>query len=229
MIRGVRGLRKAVFAAIASAASGVALWIPGALFAGEYAPDPPADSFLTDGDPPGFLLAEAGHGPGAEGAPPPEAGEVPPERLERWRSMSPGERDRIRERYRRWKELPPEERERILERRRRWENLPREEREYLKERRALLREAGPQQRRVVRRFFARMRSLPPPARRMARGKILEWRSLPPHEREEAMLSWPFYRDLSERERDTLRWFLFGRPGDRPPGGGPFPRRAPPRD
>ena len=49
-----------------------------------------------------------------EGAPRP--GVITPERLERWRSKTPEEREQIRERYHRWKELPPERRERILER-----------------------------------------------------------------------------------------------------------------
>jgi len=33
-----------------------------------------------------------------------------------------------------------------------------------------------------------------------------------------MRSWSFYRGLSDRERATLRWFLFARPGERPPRG-----------
>jgi hypothetical protein len=68
----------------------------------------------------------------------------------------------------------------------------------------------------VRKLFARMRSLPPGERSAARQKIREWRSLPPGEREEAMRSWPLFHGLSDRERDTLRWFLFARPGVRPP-------------
>jgi hypothetical protein len=79
-----------------------------------------------------------------------------------------------------------------------------------------MKEAGPEDRVVVRKFFDRMHSLPPGVRSAARQKIWEWRSLPPGEREEAMRSWPFYRDLSEPERGTLRWFLFARPGERPP-------------
>ncbi len=141
---------------------------------------------------------------------------VSPERLERWRAMPPEERERIRERYRRWKELPPEKRERILERHRRWRELPEEQRRYLKERREMLNDAGPEDRVVVRKFFARMRSLPPEARGAERQKIREWRSLPPGEREEAISAWPFYRGLSDRERGVLRWFLFARPGERPP-------------
>ena len=148
----------------------------------------------------------------------PQGEPLSPERLERWRTMSPEERERVRERYRRWKELSPEQRERIKERNRRWRELPEEQRRYLKDRRELFSDAGPEDRGVVRKFFALMRSLPPEARSAARQKIWEWRSLPPGEREEEMNSWPFYHGLSDRERVTLRWFLFARPGERPPRG-----------
>ncbi len=165
----------------------------------------------------GAALAAGEDARGAVATDPAGEGSPSPDRLERWREMSPEERERIRERYRRWKDLPPEKRERIIERNRRWMKLPPEERGYLKERRELLQGAGPEVRAVVRKFFARMRSLPPPARRLARRNLREWRSLPAEERDEAMRSWPFYRGLSGRERETLRWFLFGRPGDPPPG------------
>ena len=138
------------------------------------------------------------------------------ERLERWRAMSPEERERIRERYRRWKELSPEQRARIVERKRRWRELPEEQRRYLKDRRELMKDAGPEDRVVVRNFFHRLHSLSAEARGAERKQIWEWRALPAGEREEAMRSWPFYRGLSGRERDTLRWFLFARPGERPP-------------
>ena len=71
---------------------------------------------------------------------------------------------------------------------------------------------------VVRDFFHWMRSLPPEERRAERKKIWTWRALPSGEREEAMRSWSYYRGLSGRERETLRWFLFARPGERPPNG-----------
>ena len=38
-----------------------------------------------------------------------------------------------------------------------------------------------------------------------------------------MRSWPFYRRLSDQERDTLRWFLFAPAGERHERGGPPPR------
>ena len=164
---------------------------------------------------PGNALAR---GAGMEPPDSPRVDNVPQERLERWRAMPPEERERIRERYRRWKELPPEKRERIMERHRRWRELPEEQRRYLKDRRELLRDAGPEDRVVVRKFFDRIHSLPPELRKATRQKIWEWRSLPPGEREEEMNSWPFYHGLSDRERVTLRWFLFARPGERPPRG-----------
>ncbi len=164
------------------------------------------------------VLARAAGEEAAESIAPdrPQGEPLSPERLERWRAMSPEERERFRERYRRWKELSPEQRERIMERKRQWRELPEERRRYLKDRRELLKDAGPEDRSVVRKFFARMHSLPPEARSAARQKIWEWRSLPPGEREEAMRFWPFYSGLSDRERDTLRWFLFAPPGERPP-------------
>ncbi|HZD54804.1 MAG TPA: DUF3106 domain-containing protein, partial [Candidatus Aquicultoraceae bacterium] len=54
--------------------------------------------------------ARIGAARGDGGGRPAPAGDVTPEKVERWRKMTPGERDRIRERYRRWKELPPERR-----------------------------------------------------------------------------------------------------------------------
>ena len=202
---------------------GILLSLPGTAFAqgGEQVLSREPGLFPGEAD----VLARAAGEEAAESIAPdrPRGEPVSPERLERWRSMSPEERERIRERYRRWKELPPEERERIKERHRRWRELPEEQRRYLKDRRELMKDAGPEDRVVVRKFFDRMHSLPPGARSAARQKIWEWRSLPPGEREEAMGSWPFYRDLSEPERETLRWFLFAPAGERHEPGGPPPR------
>lgn len=192
-----RFVRTIVFAVFLSS-PGILLSLSGTAFAGLPARAAGEDS----------AESIAPHRPGGE--------PVSPERLERWRAMPPEERERIRERYRQWKELPPEKRERILERHRRWRELPEEQRRYLKERRELLKSAGPEDRAAVRKFFDRMRSLPPETRTEARRKIREARSLPPGEREEAMLSLPFYSGFSDRERDTLRWFLFAGPGERSP-------------
>lgn len=214
---------RAILTAVFPAMIGLLMSSPGVLLAREPGPDLPADPVFLAGEPPLLLPAEANRGLRKEAADSPGIENIPPERLERWRAMPPEERERIRERYRRWKELPPERRKRIIERNRRLRQLPEEQRNYLKDRRELLKDAGPEELRVVRKFFARMRSLPPPARRIARRKIWEWRSLPPGEREEAMLSWPFYRGLSDRERETFRWFLFARPGDQRIDGDRAPR------
>ena len=151
---------------------GILLSLPGTAFAqgGEQGLSREPGLFSGEAD----VLARAAAEEAAESiAPDRLRGEpVSPERLERWRSMSPEERERIRERYRRWKELPPEERERIKERHRRWRELPEEQRRYLKDRRELMKDAGPEDRVVVRKFFDRMHSLPPGVAQCGKAKDL---------------------------------------------------------
>jgi len=144
-----------------------------------------------------------------------QAGEITPEKIERWRRMPPEQRERIRERYRRWKALPPERRERVLERRRTWGSLPRESRRYLRDRREIYRRAGPEERRAIRKFVRGMREMPPHRRRQFQQRIGELREVPAPDRESRMTVWPLYRRLSPAERDAVNRFLF----DRPPGSG----------
>jgi hypothetical protein len=170
--------------------------------------------------------------PRREMAPEARGGRVAPERitpdkLERWRSMSPEEQDRARERYRRWKSLPPERQERILERERRWQKLPEEDRRYLRERRQLFREAPPERRQVIGGFFRHMEEMPRERRREMRNFVWQLRDLPPADRDRRLMEWPYYRGLSPGERGVLRDFLFselagppgapsGRGGEGPP-------------
>lgn len=138
-------------------------------------------------------------------------GQVTPERIERWRRMSPEEREQIRERYRRWKDLPPERRERSLERSRRWRELPERDRRFLRERREMYRNAWPDEKRVIDKFFVRMRQLPPERRRALQRRIAEWRELPAAERDERLMDWPFYGSLRPEEQGVIRRYLFSEP------------------
>ncbi len=147
-----------------------------------------------------------------------QAGEVTPDKLERWRRMSPEERERIREKYHRWKELTPERRERILERRRKWRELPEGERSYLRQRREIYRSARPEEKQVIKGFFRRWRELPPERRQALRRKFMEWRGLPAAERYERMTNEPFYRNLSPHERQVVERFLYLEPSRTPPPG-----------
>jgi hypothetical protein len=140
-----------------------------------------------------------------------QPGRVTPEKLERWRGMSPEERDRIRERYRRWKELPPERRDRLMERSRRWRELPERDRRFLRERREMYRNAWPDEKRTIDKFFARWRQLPPEGRRALQRRIAEWRALPAAERDERMAGWSFYNRLRPEEQGVIRRFLFSEP------------------
>ncbi len=150
-------------------------------------------------------------------------GEVTPEKLERWRTKTPEERERIRRRYHRWKELPPEQRERILERRKRWRELPEEQRRALRKRREAFRNAPPEERRAIEKFFRQMRQLPPEQRHAMRRNLSEMGGLPAHDRNERLMDWPFYRQLSPAEREAVTRFLFPNP---PPGPGSGPPGSP---
>jgi len=155
-------------------------------------------------------------------------GEITPDRLERWRQMTPEERERVRERYRRWKELPPEQQERILERRRRWRELPESERNYLRERREIYRNAWPEEKAVINKFFRRWRELPPERRQALKRKFVEWRVMPAAERDEQMMNWPFYRNLPPDDQRVIRRFLFSEPVPQPsPDRRNSPGNAPP--
>ncbi len=84
-----------------------------------------------------------------------------PEKLERWRTMTPAERERIRERYHRWKKLPQQQREKILERKRVWRELPEGQRRFLRQRREIYRDARPREKKAIEKFVNRWKQLPP--------------------------------------------------------------------
>ena len=148
------------------------------------------------------------------------AGDVTPEKLERWRTMTPEERERIRRRYHRWKELPPERRERILERRKRWRELPEEQRRSLMQRREIYRSAPPEEKRAIEKLFRYWRGLPPDRRHAMRRDLSDMRSLPVPDRDERLMGWPFYRQLSPEERKAITPFLFPNPQPGPERGLP---------
>jgi len=147
-----------------------------------------------------------------------QAGDVTPEKLDRWRSMTPEERERLRERYLRWKTLPPERRKQILERRQRWSRLPEEQRRFLMQRREIYRNAGQEEKRAIEKLFRRWRQLPPERRQAMRRNLAEMRKLPASQRDERLMDWPFYRRLTPDERKSVNRFLFLEPSPGPMGG-----------
>jgi Protein of unknown function (DUF3106) len=147
-----------------------------------------------------------------------QASEVTPEKLDRWRSMTPEERERLRKRYLRWKSLPPERRKQILERRQRWSKLPEEQRRFLMQRREIYRNAGEEEKRAIKKLFRRWRQLPPERRQAMRRNLAEMRTLPVPQRDERLMDWPFYRRLAPDERKAVNRFLFSEPSPGPMGG-----------
>jgi hypothetical protein len=52
----------------------------------------------------------------------------------RWRNLSPRERENVIKNYRRWKNLPPQDKEHLREEWDRYQNLPKDRREQLRDR-----------------------------------------------------------------------------------------------
>jgi len=53
---------------------------------------------------------------------------------ERWRNLSPKERENIQRNYRHWQKLPPKDKDHLREEWNRWQNLPQDRRDQLKNR-----------------------------------------------------------------------------------------------
>ncbi len=82
---------------------------------------------------------------------------------ERWRKLSPKQREKLRERYRDFKKLPAQDQARVRKNFERWQKL------------------SPEQRRAARGQYKRWQELPPEKRDKLRER---WRSLTPEQRKE---------------------------------------------
>jgi hypothetical protein len=92
-----------------------------------------------------LLLSERGRGWGDENRSmdrqyrewqslPPEQKEMLRQRMDRYKDLSPQERDLYQRRYQQWQELSPEERNRIQEDLKHWKNLSPQERDAIRRR-----------------------------------------------------------------------------------------------
>lgn len=108
------------------------------------------------------------------------------EALERWRQMSPQEKQELRNRYQRWKSLAPEEREELRKKFEIWRGMT------------------PDEKKVIRRNFERWRNLPPQQQERLRERWDRWRNLPPERREVLRRRFQKLQQLSPEERRQLR-------------------------
>ena len=82
---------------------------------------------------------------------------------ERWKKLSPKQREKVRERYEKFGKLPPKEQARVRKNLERWQKL------------------SPDQRKAARESYKRWRDLPPEKRDQLRER---WRELTPEQRKE---------------------------------------------
>lgn len=69
---------------------------------------------------------------------------------ERWRQLTPGEKERVWQNYERWRALPPKEKEHLEEEWDRWRSLPQDRRDELIRRFDELRRLSPEEERKLR-------------------------------------------------------------------------------
>lgn len=55
------------------------------------------------------------------------------ERMQRWQSLPPEKRERLRQRYEKFKQLPPEEQEAVKQRYNKWREMPAEDRRAMRD------------------------------------------------------------------------------------------------
>lgn len=83
------------------------------------------------------------------------------EKWDRYESLSPEEKARLRDRYRQWESLPPEKQQDLRQRMDRLKELPPDDRELLRKRHEQWRELSPQERQRIRDELRRWNELSP--------------------------------------------------------------------
>lgn len=90
---------------------------------------------------------------------------------EDWQSLTPDQRQELRERYRRFQNLSPQEQEQLRQRYERYKELSPERRQKMKERHERLQQLSPQQREQLRREWRQLKELPPEQRSQRRREL----------------------------------------------------------
>lgn len=94
-----------------------------------------------------------------------------------------GQRSPAGENWDRYESLSPEEKARLRERYRQWESLPPEKQQDLRRRMDRLKELPPDDRELLRKRHEQWQELPPQERQRLRENLRRWNELSPEERE----------------------------------------------
>ncbi|MBY0505160.1 MAG: DUF3106 domain-containing protein [Bryobacteraceae bacterium] len=132
--------------------------------------------------------------PGLKKGPPPPARAM----IERWREMSPDERQQMVDR------LPPERREAFRRRMEMWDSLNPQERKGAGDRLDRFRDLPPAQQRAARQAFRQFNQLPPERRREMRQEMTVLRGMSDEERTARLNSDDFRSKFDARERGLLQ-------------------------
>ncbi len=142
--------------------------------------------------------------------------------LERWRQMSPEERQDLKKRYRRWKSLSPEKKTELRQKLETWRGLAPEQKDSVRRNFRRWRNLSPENRERLRKRWERWSGLPPEQRERLKKRFEKFRSLPPAERREWRKRFHRGQGLTRGEKRKLRERLQEKRKER------HPKRSPQR-
>jgi phage-related protein len=124
--------------------------------------------------------------------------------LERWRSLSEAQKERVRNAYRALSKLPRTEQQRIVQRYQHFRSRSAVQRQALREQYKAFRRLPPNERRAIRQSFERYRKLSDAQRARMRQSLRELGQLPPAERQRFLTKLERWRELSHEQRAKVR-------------------------
>jgi phage-related protein len=134
----------------------------------------------------------------------PSSNAPPSAALDRWRSLSEGQKERLRSAYRALSKLPRTEQQRIVQRYQHFRSRSALQRQALREQYQAFRRLPPNERRAIRQSFERYRKLSDAQRTRMRQSLRELGQLPPAERQRFLSKLERWRELSHEQRAKVR-------------------------
>jgi Protein of unknown function (DUF3106) len=166
----------------------VALALPGVAAAQHRPPSPPprseAQGSRKNDRPPNANGGQNAQRPNGNGA---RAATPPPNVQERWRNMTPQERERMKQNEDRLRRLPPSQQQVLRDRAQVWNRMTPEQREHIRTD-----------------VLPRWRQMPPDHKQAIRQRLRVLQNMPESARNQRLNDPNFTRGMSEEDKSTLR-------------------------
>jgi hypothetical protein len=124
--------------------------------------------------------------------------------IEKWKSLSPRERERLREKHQTLKKMSPEERRRLKENLNRFKNLPPEKQEKLRENWQRIKDLPLEERRVIFNNYRKWQSLSPQEKQRLRQRHIRIQQMPPEKRKMFLEKQRRWQEMPKEEKERFR-------------------------